>query len=40
MELPLDDNGKKKYLKTKYGVAPMALAVIIGFIEYFFLSRF
>ena len=40
MELPLDDNGKKKYLKSKYGVTPMALAVIIGFIEYFFLARF
>lgn len=40
MELPLDDTGKKKFLKSKYGVIPMALAVIIGFIEYFFLSRF
>lgn len=40
IELPLDDNAKKKYLKSKYGVAPMAIAVIIGFIEYFFLARF
>ena len=40
MELPLDDNAKKKYLRSKYGVVPMALAVVIGFIEYFFLTRF
>ena len=40
MDLPLDDDGKKKYLKSKYGVTPMAIAVIIGFIEYFFLARF
>ncbi len=40
MELPLEDNEKKKYLKSKYGVTPMPIAVIIGFIEYFFLARF
>lgn len=40
MELPLDDNKKKKYLKSKYGVVPMAIAVVIGFIEEFILSRF
>jgi len=40
MELPLDDNGKKKFLKSKYGVTPMAIAIVIGFIEEFLLSRF
>ncbi len=40
IKLPMDDKEKKKYLKSKYGVTPMAIAVIIGFIEEFFLSRF
>ena len=40
MNLPLDNNGKKDYLKTKCGVTPMFLAVIVGFIEYFIFGNF
>ncbi|MBE6748996.1 MAG: DUF2628 domain-containing protein [Ruminococcaceae bacterium] len=40
MKLPLDDAQRKTYLKSKYGVTPMFVAVIIGFIEYTFLGRF
>ena len=40
MNLPLEDNQKKSYLKTKCGVTPMFIAVIVGFIEYVFFGNF
>jgi len=39
-KLPLEDSQKKTYLKSKYGVTPMAVAVIVGFIEYVFFRGF
>ena len=38
--LSLEDNQLKTYLKSKYGVTPMFIAIIAGFIEYTFFGRF
>ena len=39
-KLSLDEAKLKDYLKSKYGVTPMFIAIIAGFIEYTFFGRF
>ncbi len=39
-KLPLEESQKKSYLRTKYGVTPMFIAVCVGFIEYFLFGIF
>lgn len=39
-KLSLEDNQLKSYLKSKYGVTPMFVAVFAGFIEYVFFGSF
>jgi hypothetical protein len=39
-KLSLDEAKLKDYLKSKYGVTPMFIAIIVGFIEYTFFGRF
>ena len=35
-KLSLEESQLKSYLKSKYGVTPMFIAIIAGFIEYTF----
>ncbi len=39
-KLSLEESQLKSYLKSKYGVTPMFIAIIAGFIEYTFFGRF
>ncbi len=39
-KLSLEEAQLKTYLKSKYGVTPMFVAIIVGFIEYTFFGRF
>lgn len=39
-KLSLEESQLKTYLKSKYGVTPMFIAIIAGFIEYTFFGRF
>ncbi len=39
-KLSLEESRLKSYLKSKYGVTPMFVAIIAGFIEYTFFGRF